>query len=138
MIVEKFKSTYQNMNASNIESIEGLYAEEIQFTDPFHKIDGLGNLKQYFEELYQNVESVEFEFGNSLNENKQFFIEWEMTVCHPKLNKAKPILVPGGTLIKIDEFEKIIFHRDYFDAGAMLYEQIPLLGRVIKWVKQKI
>jgi hypothetical protein len=46
--------------------------------------------------------------------------------------------VPGGTLIKIDKFEKIIFHRDYFDAGAMLYEQIPLLGRVIKWVKQKI
>lgn len=138
MIVEQFKSTYQNMNASNIESIEQLYAEEIQFTDPFHQVNGLRALKDYFEELYQNVESIQFEFGSCLSQNDGFFIEWQMTVRHPKLNKAQPVVVPGATLFKVDESEKIVFHRDYFDAGVMLYEQIPLLGRIIKWVKQKI
>lgn len=138
MVIEQFKSTYENMNASNIESIEQLYADEIQFTDPFHCITGLDALKTYFEELYQNVESVQFKFGDCLNQNNCFFIEWHMTVRHPKLNKAQPIEVPGATLFKVNETEKVIYHRDYFDAGVMLYEHIPLLGRIIKWVKQKI
>jgi limonene-1,2-epoxide hydrolase len=138
MIVEQFKSTYQNMNASNIASIESLYAEQIEFNHPFHKVIGLRALKNYFEELYENVDSVSFSFGECINQGDQYFIEWEMTVCHPKLNKGEPILVPGATLFKVDQQEKIIFHRDYFDAGVMLYEHIPLLGRLIKWVKGRI
>ena len=77
MIIERFKTIYQNMNASNIATIDQLYAEEIEFTDPFHKVNGLKELKEYFEELYQNVESVEFEFGNSLNEDSRFFCRVE-------------------------------------------------------------
>ncbi len=77
-------------------------------------------------------------FGHCISQQNQYFIEWEMTVRHPKLNKGEAILVPGATLFKVDEQEKIIFHRDYFDAGVMLYEHIPLLGRLIKWVKGRI
>jgi hypothetical protein len=138
MIVDQFKSTYQNMNASNIDSIEELYAEQIEFNDPFHQIVGLGALKNYFQELYQNVESVSFLFGQCINQQNQYFIEWQMTVCHPRLNKGEPILVPGATLFRAGNNDKIIFHRDYFDAGVMLYEHIPLLGRLIKWVKGRI
>ncbi len=138
MIIEQFKSTYQNMNASNIASIEALYAEQIEFNDPFHQVIGLRALKSYFEELYANVNSVSFEFGDFISKDNQHFIEWVMTVCHPKLNKGEPVHVPGATLFKTDEQQKIVFHRDYFDAGVMLYEQIPLLGKLIKWVKRKI
>ena len=138
MIVEQFKSTYQNMNASNIASIERLYSEDIEFNDPFHQVFGLTALKGYFEELYENVDSVSFEFGQCINQEQQYFIEWEMTLCHPKLNKGNAIQVPGATLFKVDNNEKVIFHRDYFDAGVMLYEHIPLLGRLIKWVKGRL
>ena len=67
-----------------------------------------------------------------------FFVEWNMTVCHPKLNRAQPIIVPGATLFEINNNNKITYHRDYFDAGIMLYEQIPLLGKIIKWIKRKL
>ena len=33
--------------------------------------------------------------------------------------------------------ERIVYHRDYFDAGALVYEHIPLMGRAI-WLLKKV
>jgi hypothetical protein len=33
---------------------------------------------------------------------------------------------------------KIYYHRDYFDMGAMLYEHLPLLGRIIQRLKHRL
>ena len=33
---------------------------------------------------------------------------------------------------------KVHLHRDYFDAGALLYEHLPLLGRTIGWLKRRL
>ena len=33
---------------------------------------------------------------------------------------------------------KIYYHRDYFDMGAMVYEQLPLLGRIVRKIKQRL
>jgi len=35
-------------------------------------------------------------------------------------------------------FDKVYRHRDYFDAGAMLYEHLPVVGRVVSWLKRRI
>ncbi|QHF41154.1 transcriptional regulator [Pseudomonas sp. S34] len=29
-------------------------------------------------------------------------------------------------------------HRDYFDAGALLYEHLPVLSRAIAWLKRRL
>ncbi len=34
--------------------------------------------------------------------------------------------------------DKVYRHRDYFDAGAMLYEHLPVLGRVVSWLKRRV
>ena len=34
--------------------------------------------------------------------------------------------------------ERVYRHRDYFDAGALLYEHLPLLGSVIAWLKRRL
>ena len=27
---------------------------------------------------------------------------------------------------------------DYFDAGALLYEHVPVLGRIVSWLKRRM
>ncbi|HCW90926.1 MAG TPA: transcriptional regulator, partial [Marinobacter sp.] len=31
--------------------------------------------------------------------------------------------------------QRIGYHRDYFDAGQLLYENVPVLGRMIRWIR---
>jgi hypothetical protein len=32
----------------------------------------------------------------------------------------------------------VYLHRDYFDAGALLYEHLPVLGTLIGWLKRRL
>jgi len=34
--------------------------------------------------------------------------------------------------------DKIVEHRDYFDAGELFYENVPILGGIIRTLKKKI
>lgn len=46
--------------------------------------------------------------------------------------------VEGATRLEFDETGKVCLHRDYFDLGAMLYEQLPLLGAVVRTIKGRL
>ena len=69
--------------------------------------------------------------------NDNGFLTWTMTLEHPKLQKGKTICVNGVSHLKFRDGQ-VIYHRDYFDLGEMLYENLPLLGSVIKAIKQRL
>lgn len=129
--------TYSSLDANNIDQIGNIYAEQIVFKDPAHCITGLPDLKTYFSTLYRNVHSCEFEFEEMLAKDDTIMTTWVMQLRHPKLRGGELLQIPGCTQMKT-QGEKIIFHRDYFDLGSMLYEHIPVLGWVVTRVKEKL
>lgn len=131
----KFKSVYKSLDAKNIGLIEAIYDEGIIFVDPFHEIKGIDNLTAYFEKLYRNIESCRFDFVNEYPLESSAVVTWIMTFSHKSLGK-KEVMVPGSTEIHFNE--KIYFHRDYFDAGKMIYENVPLLGTAIRYIKRQV
>jgi len=135
-IIDSFRNIYTELNAKNIESVNSIYDEDIIFIDPFHEIRGLEALRNYFNGLYKNVISCEFSFGEIYAKNNSAMILWTMALKHRSLSGKNPIYVSGNTHIRFNE--KIYLHRDYFDAGQMLYENLPLVGSVIKFIKQKV
>jgi hypothetical protein len=44
--------------------------------------------------------------------------------------------VAGCTHLKWHD--TVFYHRDFFDAGAMLYEQLPVFGSIIAWLKRRM
>jgi len=60
-----------------------------------------------------------------------------MTYQHPSLNKGQPIKVEGASKLVVQD-DRIISHRDYFDAGNLLYEHIPVLKNVIRFLKRRM
>lgn len=135
MILEQFKNTYHEMNLSNVQIIEDIYSSDIHFEDPFHTVEGLDELKTYFERLYQNVDTIGFEFKDEVTTGDDRIITWVMNLKHPKLNKGEMFSLEGATHLKLDENQKIKFHKDYFDGGAMLYEKVPVVGSLVRWIK---
>lgn len=134
-LLENFMSTYLQLNRSNLELLDKIYRNDIEFTDPLHRIEGLANLKSYFAYMYDNVQSIHFDYESQVCTESEASIQWLMTFRHNKLNRGKPILVNGSSHLRFDD--KVYYHRDYFDAGQMLYEHIPLVGRLISFIKKR-
>lgn len=133
-ILYKFKSYFTQMNFENPNALNEIYSDEITFRDPVHEINGIKNLQTYFDKLNNNLMEGSFQFNDeSLVDNKAY-LSWEMNV---KLKRPKKSISASGiTVLTFDD--KITHQRDYFDAGQMFYEHVPLLGSIIRSIKKKI
>jgi len=136
--LESFLEIYAKLDAENLDLLDHIYSADVSFIDPAHKIEGLVALKKYFFELYQNVSSVKFSFTHHQQQVSDAYIQWQMTIRHPRLKGNREIVVPGISYLHYDQMGKVEFHRDYFDLGVMLYEQLPLLGNIIKRIKRRL
>ena len=135
-IIDKLQQVFVELNSTNTHLLDDIYTANIKFEDPAHIVGGLDNFKKYIINLYQNVTTCTFKFSNIERFSGGAILEWNMLISHPKLNKGIIFTVPGVSIVRYDD--KIYSHRDYFDLGAMLYERLPLIGRVIKFIKRNL
>jgi hypothetical protein len=134
--LKNFVSVYQKLSTDNLDLLGTIYHNNVVFIDPIHKVEGFDNLYNYFEGLYQNLASCDFVIEQVIVQNSSAAIYWKMSYQHVKLNKGKVVTIVGTSHIK-GEDDKVIYHRDYLDLGAMLYEQLPVLGKFILWIKKQ-
>lgn len=132
--LEKFVFVYQSLNKHNLGQLGSIYADDVRFIDPAHEIHGWSDLHAYFERLYSNINSCEFVIHNQVITGETAFLNWTMNFSHPKLERGKQRRLSGCTRLLIKD-GRVVEHQDYFDMGAMIYEALPLLGRIIRKIK---
>ena len=135
-VVERFKQTYNRLNAQSLGLLNELYSHDVVFQDPFRRLSGLPALTEYFAELYRHVELSSFVFEDEVVQGNSAMLTWTMSLKHPRLKGGDVVTVPGSTHIRFRD--KVTYHRDYFDGGAMLYEHLPLIGLVVRMIKERV
>jgi hypothetical protein len=136
--LDRFMELYRTLSADNLHELEEIYADDIRFVDPAHEIKGLEELQRYFNNLYQNLASISFDYHQVHESETEASISWSMTFTHPRISRGKEITLQGATFLEFDHDNKISYHRDYFDLGAMLYEHLPIVGPVTKFIKNRL
>lgn len=141
-LIHDFISLYQKLDKSNLTLLDGLYHPQVVFTDPLHTIEGRDALKQYFAGMYENLLSIQFDIHRVVNDEQQACIEWTMKYAHKKLKGGREMSVQGMSWLTFTKAPRggisIVHHRDYFDAGQMLYEQLPVMGGAIRLLKNRM
>ena len=135
-ILEKFIGMYDVLRADNLSVLADVYHPDIVFIDPLHVVEGLDELTEYFQHLYVNVQSIEFDITDRYIKDNNGFVYWQMRYCHPKLNSGNEIVLDGHSKLTFLG-GKVAHHRDYFDVGSLLYRQIPILGYLVKLVDKR-
>lgn len=137
-LVEAFKSLYMSLDKSNCYDglIDAVYSTDMVFQDSFHRIEGLESFKDYCAGLYENLNYCEFEFQKEWVGKDDAVLTWTMSYSHPRLKGSKKIEVEGATELVFKD--KVVYHKDYFDGGELLYEHVPLLGAVIGQLKKRM
>ncbi|WP_273823970.1 nuclear transport factor 2 family protein [Pseudomonas asplenii] len=132
-----FARRFCAVDRHNLGLLDELYSEDVHFTDPLHEVHGLPAVRRYFADLYSNVSELAFDFhGFDPVRDGEGYLRWHMSYRHSRLAGGKPIHVEGCSHLLWHE--KVYRHRDYFDAGALLYDHLPLLGWATAWLKRRM
>ena len=134
-LIERFKAYFKALHESDLSLLRTIYADNIVFKDPVHEIKGLVELEDYFTSMCADLSDCRFEYLDELVTDDVAYVKWVMHFKHPKLGN-RLISVRGVSHLKLGD--KIEFHEDFYDMGAMLYEQLPVLGNVTRWLRLRL
>ncbi|MFG6178564.1 nuclear transport factor 2 family protein [Halomonas sp. THAF12] len=136
--LEAFCAFYNKLDKSCTKNLHKIYTQNVSFVDPLHRIDGLSALERDFAGLYENVTTCRFVFHEQQRLGNVAFVTWTMHLAHRRLARGKEITVEGASrlVFAADGSGRVCHHRDYFDAGELLYERLPLLGSLVRWTKR--
>lgn len=119
------------------ELLDEFYAADVEFHDTVSDLRGLAALKTYYAKLYENLISIRFDFGAIVESGDEAFAPWTMRMRHKAVNGGREIALEGVSHIRFRN-GKAVYHRDYFDMGAFVYEHVPVLGAGVRYVKKKV
>jgi len=134
--VERFQDLYRELDRERLHLLPEVYAPDVVFVDPVHRIEGLPALTAYFRTMYEGVAEIGFQFEEVLAGDGRAFLSWTMRMRHARFRPRETLTLPGASLIRFDQ--RVNFHRDYFDLGAMIYERVPVLGGAVRAVKSRL
>jgi len=134
-LIERFKTYFKLLHEADLSKLREIYAEQVVFKDPVHEMRGLVELEDYFTSLCSDLSECRFEYLDEIVTEQSAYVKWIMHFKHPRLGN-RLISVRGVSHLKLGD--KIEYHEDFYDMGAMLYEQLPLLGNVTRWLRLRL
>jgi limonene-1,2-epoxide hydrolase len=128
---------FNGFNKDTPHLLDEFYAPDVEFHDPVSEIRGIVGIRAYYAKMYENLISIRFDFDREVEQGGEVFAPWVMHMRHKALAGGKEIVVPGVSHFRFKD-GKAVYHRDYFDMGAFVYEHVPVIGAGVRYVKKKV
>lgn len=135
---QRIEKVFNELRADNVDILDNFYAPNALFIDPIGRHKGIDEVKGYYKGIYEGVTDIKFEFSDIISNGSNHVGVWKMILRTPNLNSGKPVILHGNSVIKFNENGLVSYHRDYFDMGEFIYEHIPVLGSVTKYIKKRL
>ncbi len=134
-LIQHFKHFYADMKQTSLVKLGDIYSDDIVFCDPVHQVQGLATVMAYLESSVANVKECRFEYLDETIGEGSAYIKWNMHYLHPSISGQVQTL-RGVTHLHFDD--KITYHEDIYDMGAMIYEHLPLMGFAARMIKRRM
>lgn len=135
--LERFKTLFNELDAGCLGRLDEVYAPDVRFRDPVHALEGLAALRAYYARLYEGVEWCRFRYDGEVVEAGGAVVLWTMQFRHRRFRSGETLTLEGASHLEFGRAANglVVRHRDYFDMGEFLYERVPVLGSVVRYIK---
>ncbi len=128
---------FETITPQSIARVAVLYAPDATFKDPFNDVRGLPDIERIYSHMFEALNAPRFIVTSQLVDGPGCFLIWEFKFYFKNFDKTTEQTVRGGTHLLLDAQGKITAHRDYWDPAEEVYEKLPVVGGVMRWLKKR-
>ena len=128
---------FEHLQPADVAHLSRIYAVDAQFKDPFNEVQGLPEIERIFRHMYVALDRPHFVITGQLVDGAQAFLTWEFRFRFKRFDTHTLQTVRGGSHILFNEQGLVTLHRDYWDAAEELYEKLPWVGGLMRWLKKR-
>ncbi len=128
---------FEHLQRSELARLGQIYAPQARFRDPFNEVQGLAQIEAIFEHMYRSLEQPHFIVTERVLQDRQCFLVWDFRFRFQRFSPQQWQTVQGSSHLRFDDQGLIEFHRDYWDAAQELYEKLPAVGALMRWLRRR-
>jgi hypothetical protein len=136
-VLDNFIALYSRFEKRNIHKyVRLVYATDAYYRDGFKEIVGVDGIEAYLLRGASIVEENHLEICAIICHGHDYYVQW---VSHYKLNRdaSPPRVMLGISHLRMNCGGRIIFQNDYWETGR-IYEQLPIVGYFLGWLKHRL
>ncbi len=136
--VARIVALFEALTPADIARLGEFYRDDARFKDPFNEVQGVGAIRHVFQHMYVALHEPRFVMRDIVAEGDQCFLTWDFLFRFRRFSPEREQCVRGGSHLVFASDGRIALHRDYWDAAEELYEKLPGLGALMRWLKRRV
>ena len=128
---------FETLSPQSVSQLHTVYDAQATFKDPFNEVQGLPEIERIFRHMYVALDQPHFVVTGQVVDGSQAFLTWEFRFRFKRFDTTMLQAVRGASHVVFNEQGLVTMHRDYWDAAEELYEKLPVLGGVMRWLKKR-
>ena len=134
--VARIVEAFETLTPADVARMGEFYAADAVFKDPFNEVRGVPEIERVFSHMYVALDAPYFVVKDVLVQGDQCFLSWDFHFRFRRFSRELQT-VRGASHLVLNERGLITLHRDYWDAAEELYEKLPGVGALMRWLKRQ-
>jgi len=128
---------FESLTPESALEVERYYTADAYFKDPFNELRGTDAIRRVFVHMFEQVNQPKFRVTGRWQSGEGAVLLWDFTF-RMKRGSAKLQTIRGATHLRFATDGRVDWHRDYWDAAEELYEKLPLLGALMRFLRRRM
>jgi steroid Delta-isomerase len=128
---------FEHLQPESLSLLETFYTPEARFKDPFNQVQGYDGIRAVFEHMFRALREPRFVVHEAVVQGDSAFLVWDFLFHFQGSGGSTEQCVRGATHFKFAPDGRVVLHRDYWDAAEELYEKLPVVGSLMRWLKRR-
>ena len=128
---------FEMLSPDKLAELSLVYAPDAAFKDPFNDVRGVAAIARIFSHMYTALDRPRFVVTSTVTQGNQCFLTWDFEFYFRRFDTTRLQTVRGASHLQLTDAGLIVQHRDYWDAAEELYEKLPVVGSLMRWLKKR-
>ncbi len=134
--VARVVAMFESLAPADLARLAEFYTADARFKDPFNDVTGVSAIERIFAHMFAALDEPRFVVRDIVAEGEQCFLTWDFHFRMKRFSR-EPQVIHGGSHLRFAADGRVVLHRDYWDAAEELYEKLPVIGALMRWLKTR-
>jgi steroid Delta-isomerase len=129
---------YESLAEANLGELRALYRSDAYFKDPFNEVRDIEAIHNIFAHMFVSTNDPRFVVQTKIEQGDEAFLTWEFRFAIKRYKPNVTQTIRGASHLRFDANDRVSYHRDYWDAAEELYEKLPIVGSLMRFLKRNV
>ncbi|ABM93191.1 nuclear transport factor 2 family protein [Methylibium petroleiphilum] len=134
--VARVIARFEHLTRADLPRLGEIYTEGALFKDPFNEVEGQAAVQAVFAHMFDALDDPRFVVRDVIVQGDQCLLTWDFLFRFRRY-RYELQTVRGASHLRFAADGRIAQHRDYWDAAEELYEKLPAIGVLMRWLKRR-